>query len=348
MANHNATESSTNCVHRAYALIAFNHGIAKYEDVIDGTFLPQSINDVPVYLSLSDVLQMVHKIDSMASNRYWSVEFGEKLGTSSHGSIGAAALSAKTVGQAIDTFAQWFKLRCNVYNTSVIHHSGNVEIQVFDSSGDQLFEHIFFQAFSRAIEVMVEQLFGSFGYHDLQILSKQKSSEQDSVLQSFYKSQLIHDSNNNSIKFTNKVWHAINPLADDSMHQIHINDCKTLANNQQQDISIEARVQHFIEQHYSDVLAKRKEANEHPRLIDVCDHVNMTERTLIRHLKRDETSFKKVISEIRQEYAVTLLKGNSTIRDIAELLGYSDVANFCRAFKVWFRETPTDYRKRFL
>ncbi|RHW77396.1 hypothetical protein [Colwellia sp. RSH04] len=249
---------------------------------------------MPLYIKLSDVHRIVHQVDLTINDRNWSVELGEKLGVSSHGAVGAAALSAAalsagTVGQAIETFIQWFLLRCNVYKYSVSYQSNCVEVNVVYISGDPLFEQVFFNAPARPIEVMIEQLYGTFDWHDIQLSTKQIAAQGD-LLQHRYKSQIIFDCAHNSVKLSHKIWNALNPLADDAAHQTHSNDCKMLAKSQQQNISIKQRVEAIIEQHYADVMAGRKETNIPPTLIVICEQLNMTERTLIRQLKQADIS----------------------------------------------------------
>ena len=47
-----------------------------------------------------------------------------------------------------------------------------------------------------------------------------------------------------------------------------------------------------------------------------------------------------------KENALDLLDDSSqSLDDISEYLGYSDMANFTRAFKRWTQQTPSAYRK---
>jgi AraC-like DNA-binding protein len=71
---------------------------------------------------------------------------------------------------------------------------------------------------------------------------------------------------------------------------------------------------------------------------------NMTPRTLHRRLVEEGTSFQAILEEVRHTLAVQYLRyGNLSIQEIAFDLGYSDQANFRRAFKRWENATPSDY-----
>jgi AraC-like DNA-binding protein len=71
-----------------------------------------------------------------------------------------------------------------------------------------------------------------------------------------------------------------------------------------------------------------------------------TERTLIRQLKHCHTSYKMLQAQEREIMATRLLKqARYTVNNIAHVLGYRETANFCRAFKLWTGQTPTQYRQ---
>ncbi len=71
----------------------------------------------------------------------------------------------------------------------------------------------------------------------------------------------------------------------------------------------------------------------------------MTPRTLHRRLSDEDTSFHELLEEVRHMLAVEHVKsGRLSIEEIAYSLGYSDLANFRRAFKRWESVPPSEYR----
>lgn len=72
---------------------------------------------------------------------------------------------------------------------------------------------------------------------------------------------------------------------------------------------------------------------------------HLTPRTLHRRLQAEGTSFKSLLEEVRHTLAQEHLKaGRMTVEEIAYSLGYTDLANFRRAFKRWQRQSPSAYR----
>jgi AraC-like DNA-binding protein len=84
---------------------------------------------------------------------------------------------------------------------------------------------------------------------------------------------------------------------------------------------------------------------EAPSLTDLADSLNMSLRTLRRRLKAEGTTYKEVLTEIRMQLAKQYLEETPLcLKEIGYLLGYTEVANFQRAFKNWYEVTPREMR----
>jgi len=81
----------------------------------------------------------------------------------------------------------------------------------------------------------------------------------------------------------------------------------------------------------------------------IAPRLGMSPRTLQRHLQKDQTSFQAVLDQARKELSVNILRhGRQPYARIATRLGYSNVANFHRAFRRWFGQTPNQLRLRLM
>jgi AraC-like DNA-binding protein len=81
----------------------------------------------------------------------------------------------------------------------------------------------------------------------------------------------------------------------------------------------------------------------------VAPQLGMSARTLQRHLQKERTNFQAVLDQARKEVSVGILRhGRQPYARIAARLGYSNVANFHRAFRRWFGQTPNQLRLRLM
>lgn len=83
-----------------------------------------------------------------------------------------------------------------------------------------------------------------------------------------------------------------------------------------------------------------------PGLDDVARALGLSPRTLKRRLAAEETTFGRVREGHLRERATLLLRGEAHgIEEIAARLGYSDAANFSRAFRRWTGQPPGAWRR---
>ncbi|MDX2320920.1 MAG: AraC family transcriptional regulator ligand-binding domain-containing protein [Moritella sp.] len=82
-----------------------------------------------------------------------------------------------------------------------------------------------------------------------------------------------------------------------------------------------------------------------PNIDLVAEKLNFSQRSLQRKLNDSGTSYKDLVENIRQSMAEKYLNQNLlSLGEISYLLGFSNVANFSRAFKRWKGVTPGVYR----
>jgi AraC-like DNA-binding protein len=90
----------------------------------------------------------------------------------------------------------------------------------------------------------------------------------------------------------------------------------------------------------------RQAEDYQPTLEDLAKILNITSRTLDRHLVKESTSFRELAVRIRNQRACQLLdEGKLAVSQIAYRLGYSDLANFSRSFKKVNGISPSEYKE---
>ena len=124
--------------------------------------------------------------------------------------------------------------------------------------------------------------------------------------------------------------------ADPIASQIAINQCEAELSALGERRRLAMRVRDILtnsEQHYLSIES-------------VAELLHMSDRTLKRQLAAENTSFSTLVDEVRYRHATSLLsRTDYSLEQIADELGYSDVANFSRAFKRWSGRSPSNWRK---
>lgn len=79
---------------------------------------------------------------------------------------------------------------------------------------------------------------------------------------------------------------------------------------------------------------------------NVAKALNLSARTLQRRLAEEGTSFAQLLQTTRKTLAERYIQDQTlAIGEVAYLLGFSEQANFSRAFKRWFGVSPSQYRR---
>lgn len=93
--------------------------------------------------------------------------------------------------------------------------------------------------------------------------------------------------------------------------------------------------------------ALANDRGRYPDLGSTAEKLHLSARTLKRRLQESGTSFQALLDEARKRDSLRLLEDPTlTLEVIAARVGYSDPANFTRAFRKWTGITPSAYRNR--
>jgi AraC-like DNA-binding protein len=124
------------------------------------------------------------------------------------------------------------------------------------------------------------------------------------------------------------------PFADPILHRASLERLHVSARRLDGDRLLVARVEQVLAQR-----GARLGLRQVARLLGISD------RTLTRRLGGQETSFQTLAEESLKNRAVVLLQDEElSVAEVAYTLGYQDAANFGRAFRRWFGESPGKYR----
>jgi AraC-like DNA-binding protein len=111
------------------------------------------------------------------------------------------------------------------------------------------------------------------------------------------------------------------------------------------DLALTELTQSSTAQRVASLLAHTPEGS-YPQLSHIASQCAVSERTLMRHLAREGTSFQQLHDSHQQSRALWLLMHTShSVEEIAARLGYTDTSNFSRTVKRWFGSTPSALRR---
>ncbi|WP_255374888.1 MULTISPECIES: AraC family transcriptional regulator [unclassified Oleiphilus] len=296
-------------------------------------------------ISLSDAIQIVHNVNKYSYTPIWPAIYGKHLGVATHGPIGYAAVSAPTVGRALSTFIEWFQIRSASYVSKIIESEENFEIVVFDTSGDDAYKQFFFESLMRAFEVLIS-LLAVESKCQTTLHFETNAEHRRELMKNEYASKLVFASDTNKLVVPKAMWFQASPLSDHDSHELNLRKCQQLMEQMEYKNRCDIAVRHLLRRHIEERILRQGDSELLPSLKQTSEALHYSERTLIRKLQQLETSYKEILEAERRSFADKLLRdARYTIFEIADILGYKESASFCRAFKNWFGQSPSAYRR---
>ncbi len=332
--------------HIAYVLIVKSLQFTSVDRLLEGTKLTEeSLLEVEM-IDITDAIQIVKNVNRYSYTPNWAAIYGNHLGIATHGPIGYAAASAPTIGRALSTFVEWFQLRSASYTSKITEHEESYEISIFDTSGDSTYKQFFFESFMRAFEVVISLLVDQAPKGLTSLHFETHAENRKRLMEEEYFSRLYFGAESNKLVVPKSIWYQSSPLSDQDSHELNLRKCQQLLERMESSNRIDIAVRHLLRRHIEERILSQQEAHPLPSLKDVSKTLHQSERTLIRKLSQLETSYKQILETERRAFSDKLLRdARYTVFDIAEILGYTESASFCRAFKSWFGQSPSGYRR---
>lgn len=156
----------------------------------------------------------------------------------------------------------------------------------------------------------------------------------------YFRAAMLFSSGRTAIHVPNGLLDAPNQQADPSLARILDDYAERLIEHMPVAKTLSERVRaYLIEELRGGV----------PTAESAARHLHMSVRSLHRNLRQEGTTFRDVLSQLRQEQATRYLANPQvSISEVGFLLGFAELSSFYRAFKSWTGTTPAEYRARAL
>lgn len=285
-------------------------------------------------ISLEMFNTLIIKASQLTQEAGLAIYFGQKMQISMHGFVGFAALTAANAREAVEIAERFVGMITDVVGLR-LEESGDEAVLYIDTNTDLQplrdvailavmfgFAHMGNVATGKVINGRAEVDFAPPGYLE--------------PLLAFLPGTVLFNQSVNRLVFKREFLDLPLVMANPVASQIALAQC-------------EQELQRFgLEQPFITRVKELMfdEQRGFATLEHVASRLNMSERTLKRHLAKHEIAYSDLVDETRKQKALDLVADMTrSLDDISEYLGYSDMANFTRAFKRWTGHTPSAYRK---
>jgi AraC-like DNA-binding protein len=300
----------------------------------EGTGVPAG--DVPHEITLGQQLQLVRNLNRLQPPG-WGLQLGSRFEAATHGPLGFAAVSAPTVGAAIDVIRRFARVRAPYYRLTTSRTDGHFVLAVDEAETLSEAERIpLLECLALSLQHVLEPILG-MPMRSAAFRFVWAPPSYAARYPQYFHGTVSFNTSRTSVEVPQDWLRVRSPVADAAMYQTSLRKLEALERRLERDEHLTADVENLI--------AARRGVP--PSLVQVAAHLHLSPRTLIRRLRRAGTTYNGLLDAHRRALATSMLASpDYHITEVSHALGYGDVANFGRACRRWFGMAPSHYRGR--
>ncbi|MEY1663125.1 AraC family transcriptional regulator [Isoalcanivorax beigongshangi] len=305
-------------------------------DLLTGMGLPASAWREPTArVSAERFESLVRRAIDLTGDEWLGWEFGAAMTMSTHGFLGYAALSSETLGEAIELAVKYFSTRSTILDLQLLYEGDTAVLQLDEMISlndlapfvvESLFSSFHFMSAKALPDLVIDDGELRFAYAEPNYFAK---------LRPIVPVPCLFDCAYHQMRFPAARLRERLRFADPRLARMAAAQCERELAAIKAPPGVLGRVRRIVLTH----------PRRFPSVEEVASELHMSSRTLKRKLQQLGTSYQRILDDLRKGLAVEhLTQTDSTVDDIALMLGYSDASNFARAFRRWTGRSPSDYR----
>lgn len=277
----------------------------------------------------------------------WVLRNNKQLGISSHGPLGFAVLTAPDLESAIQVAADYSIIRTSYYACHFQRINNRATLIFKSQTPSPLISRWMVESGIHVIKQLIETIVAHPLGNNAQIQFQHAEPSYKAELEKFYDIHCEFNQAVNSISIPSSWCEISSPLSEPATFNSNLQKCLELKQQLAGEQDIVNIARQTLHNHFKELNLNPNKEDKTPSLEDLANNNHMTARTLSRHLEKHGYSYRKILTEVRQQHACNLLHNtHKSISDISLQLGYQETANFIRAFKSWFACTPSQWRRK--
>ncbi|MDQ1242252.1 MAG: hypothetical protein QG601_1152 [Pseudomonadota bacterium] len=290
--------------------------------------------DPALHISHATFQRLFLSAVTMAREPALGLFVGERLVGSTHGIVGYAMLNSGTLREALGLLQHYMPLRMPLVALSMQSQRSEVRVCVTATCPLEELERTLLEAVILSVKNLLDT--SSMGVADVQYVAFPfPAPRYASLARQFFRCEVRYAQAWAGFALPTRTLDVPLRLADPAAFREAARICQQELDKLSASDSTASRVRRLL-------LEKQ---TGFPSLEVTARHFHVTPRTLHRRLAEEGTSFRELLEEVRHTLAVEHLRsGRFSVEEVAYTLGYSDTANFRRAFKRWEAVSPAAYR----
>ena len=319
--------------------------LQKRGPLLHGTDLQEDSLSSSTIIRVDQQLQVFRNAKQLAASPDWALALGQQLNVNSHGTLGFAALCAPTLGESLETLAAYARIRAPylLFGFERLPDRYRFTVEPALDIGD------LGMAIGELVLLIVDSLvtvvLGNM-VPGVKVMLGYPPPAHAADYPRYFSAPCEFDQAFSGMELPLSLCQVPCPLHDEHGYVTSLARCRVALAAIIDPADVVTRVRNLLAVHFEQVATGTKNG-EAPQLDKIAHTLCMSPRTLIRQLALQGSGYRELLEVAQKETACQLLgQARYSVYEIALLLGYSDTANFGRAFRRWFGVAPGQYRRR--
>ena len=257
---------------------------------------------------------------------------GKKLSITSHGTLGFALLNCASLRQGIELCQRYIGIRTPLLDLTFRQNQGGFVIEINELFNIQSIRRFFIESLLVTLQQSLSFVVGHNKLFKRLELNFPKPSYW-TIYQDIFDCE-VHFGSAKSLIFVEPNLLDM-PLLGRDPHSFR--QAELLCKAELEKLTSISRLAGQVH------LLLEMSAPQDRKLQLIANKLYLTPRTLHRHLVAEKTCFKLLLEHVNHQQAKLLFQQGKSVQFVAYALGYSESANFRRAFKRWEGKTPQNF-----
>jgi len=304
--------------------------------LLEGTDLdPKSLLQSDLAVSFDQTRKVLANASRMLGAG-WYLSLAKALTISSHGPLGFATVTAPDLRTSVDVLLRFIGIRIPFAWLAGTIEDDRFVIRLFETIEMGEERAALIELVMLSLQGLLERPLGR-EIREARITFASPDPVYRQQLEATFHPKLTFNAGGHSLSFPVAWLDEHCALFDEAMHRYLVARCVEELQTASGILPAEIAVRQAL-------LAR---PHRLPSLTEIAAMQHVSPRTLIRRLKKGNTSYMAILESVRKTLATDyLLHSDLSVASIAYRLGYQDPSNFGRAFRGWFNISPGRYRQQ--
>jgi len=304
--------------------------------VLAGTAIDEAALSSPdTRIAMRDYARMLANCVSGSGEPAFGLYFGSRISVPATGVLGYALMCCRNVEELLEVLSRYHRLISGSFHISVVNEDQVVCVKLLGGMMQDAVQPIDCEIFFAAAAASLRQLVGA-GEPVFRISLAYPDPGYGELYRRLISGDARFDARENSLSVTRHLLEMPLQFANPTLLKLYRQQCDEMLAAMNRSAEFTGEVRRFL----------LSCPGRFPGFEEAAAHLHVSPRTLRRRLDEEGTTYQRILHELRRQLAETYLRDSLlSIAEIAEMLGYTDISNFRRAFISWTGRSPAGYRR---